>query len=85
MNLPKDLLHNCLIFLKEIDTQNVTNSIPYQNVLKFIHYFYRAYHYDSKDPHFSISNYEKRWLKISDIINSQLDELVYNDIVTKYN
>lgn len=84
MQIPKNLLYDSIIFLKEIDSLTVTYNMPYQNVLKFIRYFYSTFNYDESSPDFSISKFEKKWGEITSSLNEQLDECINNGIITKY-
>jgi hypothetical protein len=58
--------------------------MPYQNVLKFIRYFYSTFNYDESSPDFSITKFEKKWGEITSSLNKQLDECINNGIITKY-
>ena len=84
MQIPKNLLYDSIIFLKEIDSLTVTYNMPYQNVLKFIRYFYSTFNYDESSPDFSITKFEKKWSEITSSLNKELDECVNNGIITKY-
>ena len=84
MQIPKNLFYDTLIFLNEIDSVNITCNMPYQNVLKFIRYFYSTFNYDESSPNFSITQFENKWFEITSLLNKQLDECINNGTITKY-